>query len=312
MLEQWTSYGGPVSPLGLHRNDCSSYEGLWARFQGVANGAKYPILLWCFRLHCESLPLIPLQNRAIGTQKCRRDLDVHLREELLPKIFSIIDVYLSEWDLDIDLDGNIFIALLGTLLSKTTVSLSQRVGDSLSRIAIEIASPPGDPADLKTLGSVFSFPVSRSQPRYLAAAPQNLLPFHHDVFDEEFSLIDLSSDDDDDDDDDDYEEGLEYGALEFGRDTAFNDKYHWHNPKRHILPKHLGGEQAKPSDERQRMRMMRAHQRFISRLTANAATLTGALGARFNRLTIITTRTDQTRGKSSGNTVRSALNTILP
>ena len=306
MLEQYSNYGDPVSPLGLRRKYCSSCEGLWERLQEASKGAKYPILFWCFRLHCESLPLIPLQNRAIGTQKCRKDLDAHLQGDLLPQIFSIIDAYLSEWDLDIDLDGNIFIALLGTLLSKTTMPLSQRVGDSLSRIATEITSPTSDPADLKTLGSVFSFQVSRSQHLPLAAAPQTLLPFRHDVFDEDFSLIDidLSSDDS--------EEDPEYGALEFGRDTAFNDKYHWHNSKRHILPKYLGGEHAKPTDERQRMKMMRAHQRFISRLTANAATLTGALGARFNRVTIITTKTDQAQGKYSGKTVRSALDAILP
>jgi len=304
MLEQETNYGNPVPPLELRRKDCSSCEGFWAHLQEAADGVKYPSLLWCFRLHCEALPLIPLRNRAIGIQGCSKGLDVHLRGNFLPQIFSLIDAYLSEWNLDIDLDGNIFIVLLGILLSDTTLSLSQRVGDSLSRIAISITSPPGEPAHLKTLRSAFPAKVSLSQPLPLAAAPKKLLSFHHDVFDEEFSLINVPSDDS--------EEILEHGALEFGRNTAFNDKYHWHNPKRHILPKHLGGEQAKPSDEWQRMRMMRAHQRFISQLTISAATLTGALGARFNRLTIVTTKTDEAQGKRSGNPVRSALDVIFP
>jgi hypothetical protein len=300
-LEQQANYGDPVSPLGRRRKDCSSCEGLWAHFQEAADRVKYPSLLWFFRLHCKALPLIPLRNRAIGSQRCNLSLGAHLRKEFLPQIFSLIDTYLSEWNLDIDLDGNIFIALLGISLSDAALSSSKRAGGPLSRIAIEIASPQGDPAHLEILEPVFPLQVSRSQPRPSAAAPKKLLPFHHDVFDEGFSLINLSSDS--------LGETPEYGALEFGRDTAFSDKYHWHNAKRHILPKHLGGEQEKPNDEWQRMKMMKAHQRFMSRLTANAATLTGALGARFNRLTIVTTRTDEAQGK---NAVRFALDLVFP
>jgi hypothetical protein len=150
----------------------------------------------------------------------------------------------------------------------------------------------------KNLAAVFPFQVSRSQPHPAAAAPQKLLPFHHDVFDEGFSLINLS---------DDSEEVVEYGALEFGKDTAFNDRYHWHNTKRHILPKHLGGEEVKPSDEWQRKKMLKKQQRFMSRLTSDAATLTGAFGARFDRLTIVTAKVDDTRGKHPGNSVRFVL-----
>ena len=301
-LEQKTNYEKPVPPLGLRRKDCSSREDLWARFREAADGMEYPVLLWSFELHCEALPLIPLRNRSIGSQECNPDLDAHLRERFLPKVFSLIDTYLSDWNLDLDLDGNIFIAILGILLSDTSSSLSQRLGDSLSRIAFSIPPPPGDPphSHLETLGSAFPFQVSRSQPRPLAAPPKKLLPFHHDVFNEGFSLIDLPSDNSD--------EIVEYGALEFGRDTAFNDRYHWHNAKRHILPKHLGGEQSKPSDEVQRARMMKRQQWFMSELTGDAATLTGALGARFNRIIIVT---NKARGKHSGNPVCYVVGGIL-
>ena len=248
--------------------------------------------------------MIPLRNRSIGTQGCNSALDSHLRKHFLPKVFSLIDAYLSDWSLDLDIDGNIFVAMLGILLSDTTTLLSQQLGDSLSRIAISIPSPPGNPQHLETLRSNFSFWISRPQPRPFAAAPTKLLPFHHDVFDEEFSLIGLQSDDSD--------EIVEYGALEFGRDTAFNDKYHWHNAKRHILPKHLGGEQGKPSNEWQRTRMIKKQQRFMSRLTIDAATLTGALGARFNRITIVTRRADGAQGKHSRNPVCSVLAILSP
>lgn len=295
-LEQRTNDGNPASPLGPHRKDYSSPKGLWTHLQEVIGGVKYPDLLPCFILHCEALPLIPLRNRTIGSQACNPDLDRHLRGDFLPKAFSTIDAYLSEWNLDLDLDGNIFIALLGVLLSQPTSSFTQQLGDSLSRIAISIMPTPDNPQHLKTLISAFPVRASDPQPHPLAAAPTKLLPFRHDVFDEGFSLIDLSSDAS--------EEVAEYGALEFGKDTAFTDKFHWHNAKRHILPKHLGGEQAKPSDDWERMKMMRRHQRFISRLTMDAATLTGALGTRFNRLTIVPRGTEQAQGKHTKHPVR--------
>ena len=261
---------------------------------------KHPSLLWFFILHCEALPLIPLRYRSIGSQECNPDLDAHLRGDFLPQVFSLIDTYLSEWNLDLDLDGNIFIALMGILLSNTTSSLSHRLGDSLSRVAMLSLPPPDEPPHWETLVSVFPFQVSRSRSLLVATTPKKLLPFHHDVFDEGFSLINLSSDDS--------KEVIEYGALEFGRDTAFNDRYHWHNTKRHILPKHLGGEQAKPSEEWQRKKMMRKEQRFMSRLTVDAATLTGALGTRFNRLTIVTARANEAQGRYSKNPVWIAFN----
>lgn len=298
-MEEESNGENPVPPLALHRKDCSSREGLWTYFREAASEVKYPGLLWSFILHCEALPLIPLRNRAVRYQVCNPDLDAHLCGEFLPKIFSLIDVHISEWDLDFDLDGNIFTALLGILLSATELSLPQQLGDSLSQIAISVVSPLNDSPHLEALRSVFPVRVSPPQPPLLAAAPKKLLPFHHDVFDEKFSIINLPSDDP--------KEVIEYGALEFGKDTVFNDKFHWHNAKRHILPKHLGGEQAKPNNDWERMKMMRGHQRFISRLTADAATLTGAFGARFNRITIVTGKVDEAQRKYTGNPVRHTL-----
>ena len=213
-------------------------------------------------------------------------------------------MYLSGWNLDLDIDGNIFTTLLGVLLSETKSSFTQQLGDSLSQIATSIMSPPDGPEHLKSLKSVFPAQVSRSQPHHLAAVSTKLLPFHHDVFNDGFSLIDLPPDDSG--------EVTKYGALEFGKDTAFTDKYHWHNAKRHILPKHLGGEPGKPADEWQRVKMMKRHQRFMSRLTTDAATLTGALGARFNRLTIITGGTEQAQGKHTRRPVRHGFNALFP
>jgi len=302
MLERQSNDGNPVPPLGPRREDLPFREGLWTLFQEVAGGVKYPGLLWCFILHCEALPLIPLRNRTIRVGGCNQDLDAHLRGDFLPKVFSLIDAYLSKWDLDLDLDGNIFTALLMILLSNTTLSLPQRLGDSLSRIANSMS--PADLPNFETLRSAFPVQIPCSQPRILVATQIKLLPFHHNVFDEGFSLIGRSSENS--------EAIVEYGALEFGKDTAFNDKFHWHNAKRHILPKHLGGEQRKPTDEWQRMKIMKGQQRFMTRLTIDAATLTGALGARFDRLTIVTGKTEKTQGKHTENPVGLTLAVLFP
>ena len=302
-LEEKTNDGDPVSPLQPHREDHSSRGGLWTRLQEAASGMKYPGLLQCFILHCEALPFIPLRNRTIGSRESNPDLDAHLQGDFLPNVFSLIEVYLSGWNLDLDLDGNIFVALLGFLLSETSSSFTQQLGDSLSQIAVSIISSPDGLQHLKSLKSVFPVQAPHSKPHHLAAVKTRLLPFHHDVFNEGFSLIDLPPDS---------REVIKYGALEFGKDTAFTDKYHWHNAKRHILPKHLGGEPAKPTDDWQRVKMMKRHQRFMSRLTIDAATLTGALGVRFNRLTIISGGTEQAQGKHSKRPVRHRSATPFP
>lgn len=255
---------------------------------------EYPGLLWCFILHCEALPLIPLRNRTIGSQRCNQDLDAHLQGNFLPRLFFLIDSYIAEGSLDLDIDGNMFVAFLGVLLSDAALSLPRRLGDSLSQIATSIGSPSDDPPHLDALRSRFPVQLSRSEPRPFAAVPKKLLPFHHEIFDERFSLIKLQPDES--------EKAAEDCSL--GRDTPFNDKSHWHNSKQHILPNHLGGGQAKPSDEWQRLRMMRRQQWFMSHLTAEAATLTGALGARFNRLTIISGKTDEAQGKGTKHPVR--------
>ena len=303
-LEQKKNYGNPLPPLSTCRKDCLSRKGLWKSLRKISDRVKHLGLLWCFILHCEALPLIPLRHRTIGSQEYNPSLDTHLRGDLLPKLFSVIDLHLAKWNLDLDLDGNIFTALLGTLLSDATLSLPQQLGGSLSRITILVTPSSDDPLHLESLRSVF--PVKASHPKlHLSVATRTkLLPFHHDVFDEEFSLINPSSYDS--------EEAIERGALEFGKDTAFNDEFHWHNSKRHILPKHLGGEQAKPSDKWQRMKAMKRHHRFMSRLTIDAATLTGALGARFNRLTIVAGGTGEVEGKQAGHLVRHTLAIFLP
>ena len=299
MRERQVNSGDPISPLRLYQGDPSSRESLWTCLQEASGEMEYPGLLWGFILHCEALPLIPLRNRTIGSQRFNQDLDAHLQGNFLPKLFFLIDSYIAERNLDLDIDGNIFVAFLGILLSDAALSLPQRLGDLLSQTAISIWSPSDDPPHFNVLRSRFPVQLSRSKPCPFAAVPKTLLSFHHKTFNEKFSLIKLSPDE--------TEQATEYGSLEFGRDTAFNDKYHWHNPKQHILPKHLGGGQAKPIDEWQRMRMMRRQQWFMSHLTADAATLTGALGARFNRLTIVSGRTDEAQGKGIKHPVRFTL-----
>ena len=297
-LEQKINNGIPVPLLVPLRKDFPSMQGLWTQCREAASEMQFPGLLWCFMIHCEALPLIPLRNRIIGRQGSNPDLEAHLREIFYPKIFSLIDSYISEWNLDLDIDGNIFVALLGILLSSTKSSLAQRLGKSLSQIANSIVLAFDDSPHFKALKSVFPAENTNRRSRLSPLTPRKLLPFHHDVFDEGFSLIDLPTNES--------EDSVEFGALEFGKDTIFNDHFHWHNPTRHILPKYLGGGHAKPKDERQRNKMLKNQQWFMSRLTMTAASLTGAYGASFSRLTIVTGTTNKPQGKPS-NSVRFAV-----
>lgn len=70
--------------------------------------------------------------------------------------------------------------------------------------------------------------------------------------------------------------------------TAFQDQQHWHNNKRAILPKHLGGEEkTAPLTEWQKKRQLRSEQRFTAKLQWQAESLTGAFGKALEQITIL-------------------------
>ena len=181
---------------------------------------------------------------------------------------------MSQWDADIDVDGNVFTALLSTLLSNSNLPPQEIIGQEVLSTLEDIYTSP---VDFKDFALRFPPPVAQKQSEHNSTILR-LLPFEHEVFSEEMSFIRVPVGHD--------EEDNPFGELESGKDTVFDDRFHWHNHNRLILPKHLGGDDPKPKDAWQRQKLLKRNQRFMARLGRDAGTLTGALGARFDRITI--------------------------
>ncbi|KAJ7757624.1 hypothetical protein B0H16DRAFT_1824030 [Mycena metata] len=159
-------------------------------------------------------------------------------------------VFLLASTLPFDIDGRVFVSLISIVISHSG-GLPEIVG----RAAYEESSGLLSGTD--------------------ARRTYKLLPFHHSVFDftSVLSLDSLVEEDE-----------PASGHLDFG--VPFSDTKHWHNSSS-ILPSHLGGEDHKTLDERQRMRQNRNNQRFMTTLQKNAATLTGALGTSLQQIVIV-------------------------
>jgi hypothetical protein len=172
---------------------------------------------------------------------------------------------------------------------------------------------------------------------YKVPTPVKLLPFANRVFDEELSIVHVStegipssdvvristegaarsmtieraassgeeSDEWDDSSSDESADVLPSApssqTTKYRDDTLFSDTQHWHNHKRAILPKHLGGDTAAPMTEWQRNRKLRSDQRFMKNMHDQASTLTGASGAMLQQVKIlsVSSLTDQRTAKVS-------------
>lgn len=113
--EETKTFGEPIRVL-----DCSSRE-------NPPSADAFDILLqrsgspaevtWVFLAHCHLLPLLSAQDRAQQHEQNHPDLQKMLLDDLLPRAFISLENFLSQWDTDIDVDGNVFGALLRTILS---------------------------------------------------------------------------------------------------------------------------------------------------------------------------------------------------
>ncbi|KAJ6489614.1 hypothetical protein C8R47DRAFT_1177216 [Mycena vitilis] len=227
-------------------------------------------LLFLFLLHAAILPRLSLLERAQSCQVLRSDLVELLSKMFLPKIFFIAS------SLPFDVDGRVFATLVSTALSNLTLPFSDVVGSAgFSEVQtiwdhLSLAEP-----DFSAFRARFSdaFANTAVVPGGIARI-YKLLPFNHQVFD--FGSLPNTSVED--------EESGSAPHFDFG--LPFSDTTHWHNSQS-ILPRHLGGEDRKVLDERQRFRENRSNQRFMATLQRNAATLTGALGTSLQQIIIV-------------------------
>jgi ATP-dependent RNA helicase DDX60 len=262
----------PIRPLIPPPKKSASYLEIFSNsLQPEMTADFHPELFWVFLVHCQLLPYLSVQDRARRHEPNHPELQTLLVQSFLPKVFIALEDFLAQYDADFDVDGNIFGSLLRYLLLQRDISPKEVVGPGI------FAKSGSTIYSFSALSPRFPPPLS-STAHFAIHPPIRLLPFEHAVFDEQLSLVKVPLDDDDD--------KLSFGELEFGKDTVFHDRHHWHNHKRLILPKHLGGDDPRPTDAWQRQKMLKRNQRFIAKLGHDAATLTGALGAKFDRITI--------------------------
>ncbi|KAJ6520487.1 hypothetical protein C8R45DRAFT_1205447 [Mycena sanguinolenta] len=259
-------------------------------------------LLFLFVLHATVLPQLSLLERAQPSQKLKPDLVKLASNLFLPRVFFLVS------HLPFDIDGRVFLFLISTVTNYPSTSFSDLVGSIAYEEARTVWSPLPIPDFHTFRGRYADGRMTASQVPGQTTRIYNLLPFNHPVFNfDSLSLPDASVGE---------EISTSSSHLDFG--IRFSDTSHWHN-SRSILPSHLGGEDHRVLDERQRRRENRSNQRFMTTLQKSAATLTGALGTTLQQITIISTknarkdsRTSKERGPSEslkpGKKGKSALN----
>ncbi|KAJ7605051.1 hypothetical protein DFH06DRAFT_1275646 [Mycena polygramma] len=227
-------------------------------------------LLFLFLLHAAILPQLSLLERAQSCRALRSDLVELLSKMFLPKVFFFAS------SLPFDVDGRVFATLVSTALRTVTPPFSDVVGftgySEVHTIWDHLSLPEPDFSAFRARFS--DAPANTTVVPVGTARIYKLLPFNHQVFD--FGSLPNTSIED--------EESESAPHFDFG--LPFSDATHWHNSQS-ILPSHLGGEDRKVLDERQRFRENRSNQRFMTTLQKNAATLTGALGTSLQQITIV-------------------------
>ena len=285
--------------LGKANNAAESRE------QGLTEAARYYLasspleagskaLLFLFLAHCLVLETLSVQERALQLANVNPSLLSHVVDGFLPNIFLAIESVATSSSATFDVDGRLFIALVDfyTRNSRSS-SFEQLLGADLHNRLATIWSDLG--LEEKDLGILtqHSPPIDTiSAQSHPSPDSISLLPFKNSVFDQELSIIKVEVDENDED----FDEAAP--KFDFGQGVLFSDTNHWHNAKA-ILPRHLGGEDNKPVDERHRMRLLKGEQRFMANLQRQAGTLTGALGASLQQIVIppVGSRVSKASGK---------------
>lgn len=244
----------------------ATLHNLIQRFTALATFEYAKPLLFIFVIHCILLPRLSVQERARLPEALHPDLMDIVGKHFLPLIFGI-----AAEGAPMDFDGRIFVSLTRFYISNPRAGISSIVGPSTYKASVDFLSTL-DFSETDLISFAYQFPNStRGVTIECHERAAGLLPFDNAVFNKAFSLLHLPMGTGQklDPHSEDF--------LFFGQSTTFEDKTHWHNGKA-ILPPHQGGERPKQTDAKARLRELRSHQRFMSSLQIQAATLTGASG----------------------------------
>lgn len=282
-------------------------------------GNTQTLLLTTFIIHILVLKRISIQDRARRLEPMNSDFLTSLMTSFLPHILRATEAIVVSKNITVDIDIRVFLSILRYLSEHQDQSLMQIFGETLAKDAEQIFS------ELNLTQRDFSCFMNDFLPHdsYKVPTPVKLLPFTNRVFDEELSIVHVStegipssdvvriptegaarstpieraassgeeSDEWDDSSSDESADVLSSApssqTTQYRDDTLFSDTQHWHNHKRAILPKHLGGDTAAPMTEWQRNRKLRSDQRFMKNMHDQASTLTGASGAMLQQVKIL-------------------------
>ncbi|KAG1903002.1 uncharacterized protein F5891DRAFT_111844 [Suillus fuscotomentosus] len=282
---------------------CATLKDVGLSYLSAFKSNTQPLLLAVFIIHVLLLKNMSVQDRARRLPPMKPDLFTSLTKSFLPHILRAAEAVVVANDASLDIDIRVFLCILRYLSEHPAQSLTEVLGPTVVKDAEDIFS------ELKLPHLDFSHLSVSFLPDdlYEIPIPLKLLPFSNPVFDEELSAVRIvtegvtrphpvepvaSGGEESDEWDDSSTSDESAVVLPSARssqnktskeDTHFSDTQHWHNNKKAIPPKRLGGEATAPMTEWQRNRQrtwkLRSDQRFMKTLHDQASTLTGALGA---------------------------------
>ena len=259
----------------------------------VSHHAEFPPLFWgltsLFFLHIMILPTLPVPERARQNEDLNGGLVATLVGTFLPNINPIMATFVSKANRFVDIDGRIFAAVLRYAISNGRLRSSiftELAGPEIStRLEAVWRSANAPPPDFMKISANFpnnDDPEASSAVSNEELASFSLLPFQHQVFDDELAAVQVTVSD--------QVQASSSTVLKFSQDSPFTDTRHWHAHHRSILPKHLGGEDEKTVvDERSRRKQLKKDQRSMMQMQRLASTLTGASGRVLQQILILPT-----------------------
>lgn len=270
-------------------------------------------VLILFIAHIVILDDLSVQDRARNLPSLNTELQKFLSDTFLPRIYLALAAAVPDCEVSIDVDGRIFAALLVSVSLKppSSESFSAHFGVNataeMESIITELT------LDINFARFASRYPTVAPSSQSVTTTPQTLefklLPFSNDVFEDHLSSIHVAVEPES------YQAPSDSNAvrLQFGKGILFADTQHWHNTKKAILPKHLGGAVEKIGmTAKQKFRALRADQRFMAQLQRHAATLTGAMGSSLQQIVIISVGSGHGNGKRGAIKVSPMIKWIKP
>jgi hypothetical protein len=230
-------------------------------------------LLFLFLSHAAILPKLSLLERSQPSQVLRPAALMDLvSKRFLPQVFFLAS------HLPFDIDGRVFLSLISTVTLHRSIPFPDIVGpivyDEVRAVWAHVSLAIPDFSTFRRKYAAGGRKTAKVSAETIRG--HKLLPFNHPVFNFDSMFLPDTA----------VEEETPTTSSYLGFGVTFSDTTHWHN-SRSILPSHLGGEDYKVLDERQRRRENRSNQRFMTTLQKSAATLTGALGTSLQQITIV-------------------------